>query len=261
VTLEDVPPVARAAWLDLRDRLQSILGDDLVAMWAHGGMTAAGDPAHSGDLDTYVVVRRRPDEATARRLEEAQRATAEAHGVEWDDWYVGVDRARRGDPPTHVWKQDRRDTTWAIQRAHWLAGRCLTLHGAEPQDIVPPPTWEDIESELDREVEHIERHVVEGDDDPYEATYAFLNGSRILRAIETHDVVISKHAAGVWALDNLLARWHDALRAALRTYEGVGTASDADVLAAGMAPFVSFVRDRMPTRARRPDAVPRWSGY
>lgn len=50
VTLQDLPPAARAAWVDLRDRLRSALGDDLVAMWAHGGTTSVSDPAHAGDL-------------------------------------------------------------------------------------------------------------------------------------------------------------------------------------------------------------------
>ena len=248
------------AWTDLRERLVAILGEDLVAMWAHGGATVANDPAHGGDLDVHVILGRRPDASTARRIEEAHGLTAEAHGVEWDAWYVLADDARRSDPPSHAWLSDRRDSSWAIHRAHWLAGRCVRLHGLEPRDIVRPPTGDEIRTELDRELEHIERHVVEGDTDPYEATYALLNGSRILHALATRDVALSKWAAGTWALEQLPARWHAALRAALRTYTGAGSAGDADVLAAEMGPFVSFVREQLPSD-RAPDAAPRWSGY
>jgi len=262
IRLRDLPPTAQGAWSDLRDRLRAVLRDDLVAIWAHGGTTSVGDPAHAGDLDTYVIVSRRPDEPTARRIEEDHAAIAEAHGIEWDAWYVLADDARRSDPPSHAWHEGRRDTSWAIHRAHWLAGRHINLHGAEPSDIVRAPTWLELEAELDRELEHIERHVLEGDTDPYEATYAILTGSRILHAVETQDVVTSKHAAGTRALEHLPARWHATLRAALRTYDGHGTAKDERLLAMEMSPFVNFVRERLPpTTDRAPDALPRWSGY
>ena len=49
---------------------------------------------------------------------------------------------------------------------------------------------------LSRELEHLERHVLEGDDDSFEATCAIWNGSRILRAIENHDVAVSSDQVG-----------------------------------------------------------------
>lgn len=157
----DLSPTARAAWSELRDVLRSTLGDELVAMWAHGGTTSIGDPAHAGDLDTYVILGRLPDVPTAaQRIEEQQAAIAEAHGIEWDAWYVLADAARRSDPPSHAWRKDRPDTSWAIHRAHWLAGRYANLHGTEPADLVRPPTWDELRGELDRELEHIERHVL-----------------------------------------------------------------------------------------------------
>jgi hypothetical protein len=261
VRLHDVPQAARAAWSALRDALVSMLGDDLVAIWAHGGTTVVNDPARHGDLDTHVILARRPDRATARQIEAVHEALAKEHGVEWDAWYVLADDARHADPPPHAWREGRRDTSWALHRAHWLAGRCVTLHGPDPAEIVEVPAWGELEAELDRELEHIERHVVEGDTDPFEATYAILTGSRILGAHETNDVVISKRAAGGWALEHLPARWHPALRAALRAYDGRASEADDHLLAGEMAPFVGFVRDRLPPSGDRPpDALPRWSG-
>lgn len=262
VLFDELPNPAQAAWADLRDRLRSALGDDLVAVWAHGGTTVVSDPAHAGDLDTYVIVSRRPDEPTTRLIQLAHEVTARDHGIEWDAWYVLADDASGSDPPKHAWREGRRDTSWAIHRAHWLAGRYVNLHGAEPSDIVLTPTWDELEGELDRELEHIERHVVEGDTDPYEATYAMLTGSRILHALATRDVVISKRAAGSWGLEHLPARWRAALRAAVRTYDGRGTAAEAELLAAEMLPFVSFARKHVPPTTDRPsDALPRWSGF
>jgi hypothetical protein len=258
---DELPAHARSAWSDLRDRVRSVLGDDLVAMWAYGGTTSLGDPAHKGDLDTYSIVRGRPDDATVRRIDEIHAATAAAHEIDWDAWYVAADAAGRADPPSHAWRDGSRDTSWAINRAHWLAGRYVNLHGPEPAEIVPAPTWDELLAELDRELEHVERHVVEGDTDPYEATYAFLNGSRILHALETRNVALSKAAAGAWALEHLPERWHAALQAAIRAYTGRATAAEEEMLAAEMAPFVAFVREHLPRTDERPEnAMPRWSG-
>jgi hypothetical protein len=262
IPLHQLPATAQAAWVRLRERLLTVLGDDLVAMWAHGGTTSIGDPAHAGDLDTYVIVARKPDEPIVRQIEEAHEAIAKEQGVQWDAWYVLADDARRSDPPLHAWRERSRDTSWAIHRAHWLAGRYANLYGAEPGDIVKRPTWDELMAQLDRELEHLERHVVEGDTDPYEATYAVLTGSRIMHALETQDVAISKRAAGAWALKHLPDRWHAALGAAVRSYDGHGTAKEASLLAIEMAPFVAYVRDRLPPGADRPaGALPRWSGY
>jgi hypothetical protein len=261
IPLHDIPQKAQAAWVGLRDQLLSVLGDDLVAMWAYGGTTSGSDPAHDGDLDTHVILSRRPAQEAARRIEDVHEATADEHGVEWDTWYILVDDARRSEQPPHAWRKGKRDTSWALHRAHWLNGRYVNLHGPEPDEIVTAPTWDELGRELDRELEHIERHVVEGDTDPYEATYAILNGSRILRSLATRDVVISKRAAGDWALEHLPARWAAALHAALRSYDGQGTAEDDALLAAEMSPFVAFVREHLPAPPDRPaDAIPRWSG-
>ena len=132
VTLDDIPDAARRAWSRLRDELRAILGEDLVAVWAHGGTIAAGRQPRAADLDTYVIVNRRPDEATAQRIEAAHDAIAQEQGVDWDVWYVLADDARRPDAPHHAYREGRRDTSWAINRAHWLAGRYVHLFGREP---------------------------------------------------------------------------------------------------------------------------------
>ncbi len=128
--------------------------------------------------------------------------------------------------------------------------------------MVLTPTWLEIEAALSRELEHLERHVEEGDDDPFEATYAICNGSRILYSIETGNVAISKRAGGMWAIDHLPESWHDAIQAADRAYDGEATPRDAEILRATMAPFVAMVRERLPLVDPRPaGARPRWSGY
>jgi hypothetical protein len=229
VALDDAPRVARTAWTRLRHELTTILGDDLVAMWAHGGTIAPDGPPRGADLDTYVILKRRPDQATVQRIEETHDHIGRELDVDWDAWYVLSADARRPDAPRHAYREGRRDTSWAIRR---------------------------------RELEHLERHVVESDTDPYEATYAILNGSRILHAVETGHPAISKAAAGIWALAHLPARWHAAIQAANRNYAGQATAEDVELLATVMAPFVAMVRDRLPANDEpSAEALPRWSGY
>lgn len=260
VPLELTPEIARGAWTRLRDGLVGLLDDDLLAVWGHGGTVALDGRRTPGDLDTYVVVRRPIDAGTAEAIEGLHDAIARESAVEWDEWYVLEEDARRRDAPRHAFR-DRLDTSWAIHRAHWLAGRYVRVHGPAPADVVAQVEWPEVEAELDRELEHLERHVVEGDTDPYEATYAILNGSRILRTLATRDVAVSKRSAGEWALENLAERWHPALRAALRTYEGDATAADTELIASEMAPFVAMVRETLPSAgARDADWQPRWSG-
>ena len=216
LAIGDLPDDAGAAWSTLRDKLTSVLGDDLVAIWAYGSVVGADRPVRAADLDTHVIVRQAPDRETAERIEGAVDGIG---GVEFDVWFVRLEDARRDEDPPHAFKEGRRDTSWAIHRAHWLAGRVVTIHGLPPAEVVVPPEWHDVVAELDRELEHIERHVHEDDTDPYEAAYAVLNGSRILRSLETHDPVLSKREAGTWALEHLPGPWLLALQAALRAYD------------------------------------------
>lgn len=245
VTPAEIPQAARIAWLRLREELRGILGDDLIALWAHGGTTFPDRPRRAGDLDTYAVLERQPDLQIVRRIEAAHETIAREDGVDWDAWYVLGPDARGRESPPHAFRPDRRDASWAISRAHWLAGRYVHLHGQEPDTIVPAPTWAELEVDLRHELEHLESHVAEGDNDTFEATYAIFNGSRILHADETGNVVISKRSAGAWALEHFPRRWHPAIRAADRAYDAEATPEDAELLAAAMAPFVAMVRTRL----------------
>jgi hypothetical protein len=261
VSLDRIPDVARIAWIRLRAELRAILAADLLAMWAYGGTTFPDPPRHPGDLDTHVVLARAPDEETARRIEAAHDALSRELGVDWDTWYILAEDAGKGESPSHAFRAGRRDTAWALHRAHWLAGHYVQLDGLNPHELVPAPTWDELEVDLRRELEHIERHVAEGDDDPYEAAYAIFNGSRILHSLETGDVVSSKRSAGAWALAHLPRRWHEAIQAAGRAYDAEATPEDVELLANEMGPFVAMVRERLPRVNGSSDMLPRWSGF
>lgn len=272
VLIDDLPEAARDASVRLRDELLGILADDLVGAWLHGGTTFADRSARPGDLDICAVIGiAAPNERTPRvwradpgsrpsRIYAAQDSVAREYGVELDTMYLLADEASGGRLPSAAFRRSRRETAWAVYRAHWLAGQYVQLHGRAPEELVVPPTRAQIHHALDRELEHLERHVHEGDaDDPYEATYAIWNGCRILYTQETGSPVISKRAAGTWGLEHLPERWHDAIRAAGRSYDGVASGQDNEELRVTMAPFVEMVRQRLPARKSRPPRPPRWS--
>lgn len=272
IRMVDLPDVAASASLRLRDELLAILGADLVGAWLHGGTTFADRPALPGDLDICVVIASvAPNERTPRawradpgskpsRIYFAQESIAREYGVVFDTMFLLADEVGGGRLPSSAFERSRRETGWAVYRAHWLAGQFVLLHGRPPEELVAAPTTAELHRALDRELEHFERHVYEGDaGDPYEATYAILNGCRILYAVETGSPVISKRSAGAWGLENLPLRWHGAIHAAGRSYDGAASAEDIETLRVTMAPFVDMVRQRLPRTKWRPPGPPRWS--
>jgi len=271
LSIADLPTPAAAASLRLRDELLRILGDELVGMWLHGGTTFADRPARAGDLDVCAVIsdatpeERRPPRWRAdpasrpSRIFAAQEAIGRADAVAFDALYLLANEVRSGKLPSRAFRRSHREVGWPVYRAHWLAGQYVPLHGCRPEELVGPPTRTELLGAIDREVEHLERHVLEGDAaDPFEATYAILNGCRILYTLQTGSPVISKRSAGAWGLDHLPAQWHAAIRAATRSYDAQGTVDDNELLRLTMAPFVVSVREQLPMIPSR-TGVPRWS--
>jgi hypothetical protein len=270
--IDDLPEAAASASLRLRHELLAILGADLVGAWLHGGTTFVDRPAQPGDLDICAVIANvAPDERTPRtwrrdpgskpsRIYAAQDSIVRESGVIFDTMYLPADEVGRGRLPSSAFAKSRRETGWAVYRAHWLAGQYVLLDGRSPEELVVAPTTSEIRLALDRELEHLERHVYEGDaNDPFEATYGILNGCRILRTLETGSPVISKRSAGDWGLENLPPRWHGAIHAAHRSYDGVASAKDNEILRVAMPPFIDIVRQRLPRTDPRRTGPPRWS--
>ena len=271
ITIADLPDTAASASLRLRDELLAVLGADLVSAWVHGGTTFADRPIRPGDLDICAVIANvAPSERTPRawrrrsrsrpsRIYAAQESIARETGVVFDTMYLLADEIGSGRLPSGAFEKKQRVTGWAVYRAHWLAGQYVLLHGRPPEELLTAPTTAELRRALDRELEHLERHVYEGDAaDPYEATYAMFNGCRILHTLETGSPVISKRSAGEWGLANLPPRWHAALLAAGRSYDGAATAEDIEVLRVTMGPFIEMVRQSLPAKQRR-SGPPRWS--
>ena len=245
VSLDQVPEIAVAGWVRLRGELRTILGDDLVALWGYGARALPDPPRLLGDLDTCAVLSRAPRARIARLIRETTEVITREVGIALDTRYILLGDASRPELPGDALDRHRSgDVSWAFLRAHLSAGQYVLLHGTRAEDIVPAPTAPELDAAMRSELEHLERHVAAGDRDPYEAAYAMLNGSRILYGIETRDAVISKRAAGAWAIRHLSDRWHEAVRAAGRAYDGAAAPGDDEVLRIAMAPFVAMVRQQ-----------------
>jgi hypothetical protein len=143
-----------------------------------------------------------------------------------DGWVISLDGAIGSEPPPHLILPELRDNAWALHRAHWLAGRCVVLHGPDPAAIVAAPSWAEQRAGLEAELAFLRGVPVE------HSAYAVLNACRILRSVAERDVVQSKFGSAAWALERLPAELRPAIRAALSAYRGTATAADAEVLVA-----------------------------
>jgi predicted nucleotidyltransferase len=272
IPIAALPETAASASEALREALVGIFGDDLTAMWLYGGTTFDDRSRQSGDLDICVVLgqvspsERRPEDwledpfSRPRRLVAITQSIEAEFGVNFDTACFLENEMSRDEPPDSAFWERRRHTGWPIDRAHWLGGQYVHLHGRRPEELVVAPSRAALMVALDRELEHLERHVYEGDaEDPYEATYAVFNGCRILQTLETGSSVLSKRSGGAWALEHLPETWHAVIRAAGRAYDGSASEEDKELLRANMAPFVAMVRERLPVTSARPPGPPRWS--
>ncbi len=243
VPLEALLPEVRVACTRLRDGLRALLGGELVALWAYGAATRPDHPKRLGDIDTHCLLRDRPDGATAARIEGLQEAIARDEKIEWDSWYILERDAHSSEPPRHVLREPTlMDASWSLHRAHWLADQYVPLHGPAPREIVPPPTWLELTDGLRSELEHIEQFIAEGHDEAGYCAYAVWNACRIVYSVENRDVVVSKRAAALWALDHMPAAWRPPIEAAARVYDDEEADEDARILKSSMPEIVAAAR-------------------
>ena len=175
VPIERIPEAAAEASRLLVEQIQNVLGDELVGAWLHGGTTFPDRPRQVGDLDICAVISRaapsdrdpsswREDpRSRPSRLDTAQTSIAQDRHVAFDTMYLLADEIGDGQPPPLAFHQARPVLSWPIYQAHWLAGQYVHLHGRRPEEMVIAPTRAELVRALDRELEHLERHVFEGD--------------------------------------------------------------------------------------------------
>ena len=231
---KDLPSNVQKICDALVDGLIRILGGKLYGVYMYGAAVFP-DSGPVTDIDCHVIVK---DSLSNRDREDISRLYGELAedypplGGELDAWYILLHDAREDSPPLNQLKPVMRDESWALHSAHIRAGRYITLFGPEPDEIFPVPSWEEISTALDHEIEYIKNNL------NYPA-YCVLNLCRIMYSYQERDVVVSKRFTGIRAIDQF-PKWTTLVQAALRTYEGTNTLADESRLQADMESFLEF---------------------
>jgi hypothetical protein len=218
-----------------------ILGDALGSFFLYGAVAFDRPENWRIDFDFHVLLHRTLDDSDRAAIAQLYRdvgALSEL-GRDLDGYVVLLHEATGSEPPRHQLDLTICDDSWALHRAHVLAGRYVLVAGIDPQEVVPPPTWAELDEALHDEVKFLQLAA----DAP---AFGILNGARVLYSYAKRDVVISKYQAAQWALDSLPGTWHDGVRAALRFYSRTAVEGDDRVLEASWAPFVAYVERSLP---------------
>jgi len=227
--------------------VRSVLQEKLYAVYIYGAVTFP-ETKHTGDVDFHAVLVAPPtEEERANLLQLHARLEREVPpvGTDLDGYYVLLDDARRAGRPRHLLFPEIVDESWALHRAHMLAGRVAVLHGPDPRTIFASPTRAELDEALDGEIDYVKRHLAD-----YPG-YCVLNLCRLLYSWETGDVVTSKAAATAWALERFPA-WRELIALGSLAYAKQATAAGLLALANGLPTFASFAQGEIESlRARR----------
>jgi len=234
---DDVVVVAAA----LHHGYAAILGYRLASFFLYGAVAFERPEGWRIDFDFHVLLHRPLDDSdrdavTALYTEVGKLSEL---GRDLDGYFVLLADAAASEPPRHQLDPTVRDESWALHRAHVLAGRYFLVAGIDPAGIVAPPQWPELEAALRAEMAFVENH-------PDAPAFGILNGARILASFATGDVVMSKYQAGQWALSSLPVEWHDGVHAAMRFYARTTAEGDERVFEESWAPFVAYVNRTLP---------------
>jgi predicted nucleotidyltransferase len=138
---------------DLLERLvgqiAAVLGDELISIYLHGSFTTSDFTEHRSNVNLLVIVRRDPDEAMRRRLQDAQDATIELF-PQWSDHleveYVSQEALTGFAERPHVElrctenRPLRLTPVTQLGQLTWYTVRETgsTLYGPPPAEVIPP---------------------------------------------------------------------------------------------------------------------------
>src|SRR5215471_11114141 len=236
LSLSSLDPQLRAAVLGLQSGYRIVFEESLAALYVYGAITFPETEAVV-DLDYHAFLTEPPDAGRLAALQGCTEQLAHNHapwGADLDGWLLLLRDAGMEAPPEHVLHPGVCDRSWALHRAHWLAGRCFVLHGPAPAELVRPPDWSALVAGLEHELDFATQS-------PTDA-FAVLNACRILHSFTTRDVVHSKFGSAHWGLAYLPVEQRPAIAAAMATYRGDAKPADAERLVAGRETFLGYVR-------------------
>ena len=217
--------------------LLKTLGDKLYGVYMYGAAVFE-DAGRIRDIDCHVILRTSLTDGEREKIFALNKALAKQFpplGGEIDAYYLLLEDTKRTSPPRNQLRPDICDESWSLHCAHVRAGYYITLHGPDPTDIFPPPSWRDIAAALDHEMRFIEENLEYPD-------YCVLNLCRIIYSFLERDVVVSKRFSGNW-LCSRFPQWAPLVNSAIRSYEDAGTTEDDRLLYDEVENFLEFASD------------------
>ncbi len=233
-------PEVQALCQALLEGLNAVLGEKLAGVYVYGAV-AFPDSAPTGDIDLHVLLNGVLTDREKSGLQSLHASLARAFpplGGELDAYYLLLDDARRTTPPRHQLLADVVDESWALHREHIRAGRCIVLHGPDPNEVYPAASWPELEDALCSELVFVENHLGDYPD------YCILNLCRLMYSFETHEVVVSKAAAATWAYETF-PEWRRAIETAKTSYARQATEQDREFMRSGVVDLFRFACDHI----------------
>ena len=222
------------------DGLRALLGSKLHALVLYGA-TVFPETEGTGDVDLHAIIASRLTKAEQEGIQMLQTQMAEAFpplGEELDAYVILLADACQSDFPAHQLDTSIVDDAWALHRAHWLAGRCVVLHGPEPAALVSAPTWEELDRALQGELAYVEKHLAEYPD------YCILNLCRLMYSYRTRNVVTSKFASADWATAEY-PEWQELIDRARRSYTGELMPGEREIMLSEVPGMFSFAQEKI----------------
>lgn len=257
-------PELDAVLAELVAGARDALADAFVGAYLVGSF-ALGDADEHSDVDFVVLVRADPAPAERSGLQELHRKLYD-RPIPWaqhlEGSYVPLEAFRSpGVAPRaflyldngarELTRDDHCDTAvvrWTL-REHGIA-----LAGPPPADVVPPVDPQELRAEARTRMPEIVSWARElaarraaGDAlafNRWAQPYIVLFACRVARTLES-GTIVSKAAAGAWALAALDPRWHGLIRAALDDRPGPWTRVHEAASAEAVEATLAFVTDAL----------------
>jgi hypothetical protein len=220
--------------------LKDVLGDKLYGVYLFGAL-AFPETTSTKDIDFHVILSGTLSEQEHSGIKQLHARLAEDHpplGVGMDGHYLLLADAGETARPMSQLAPNYIDDAWALHRAHIRAGRCIVLHGPDPNQIYPAASWAELEADLEEQMQYVKEHL-----EIYPA-YCSLNLCRLMYSFEMRDVVISKAAAAEWALGRF-PQWQAIIEAAQRDYAGCARLQDEESMKSEVKALYRFADERI----------------
>jgi predicted nucleotidyltransferase len=210
--LPDLPEEVQPVLTLLRERIQAVLGDQLVGLYLYGSLSSGDfDPA-SSDVDFVAVTEDAPPAETCERLRKMHARIATSglpFATHLEGSYIPREAWRRYDPanarhPTigvdWPFQIGLHDANWIIERAI-VRERGVVLAGPPPATLIDPVSPAQLRAAICQQMSDVWQTRIADDEWPRPRLYPALAVLTLCRALYTVErgAYCSKPVAAAWA--------------------------------------------------------------